>query len=667
MTIPYEGLAGYDAVKRRNQFIVDNVPKMGMAEHSLVEYASLSAAKTVIGTTTKTTLTVSEPHTLSATVDLSDTLITLKFVNDGDIDLNGHTLTVGAIETTGNRQIFKGTGTLRYANGSTNLINLAWRAGNANNADVTIALNEAIASLTYAGGICAIYVPQLSPVTTADHLCESGFFLFGNGNYTTGTNGRGTTLRVKSGATPSYMFKIGEGKACVRFANIVLDADGAANVDGILVEGAEGSGTTVADVSLEHVTLDSFRYGFNHNSTSGAHQLAQTKFDTCIFQGCTTAGLRTKSVNEQIILINTNAAVPAGAMAWKNEGCGLVEWFGEWAATPETGAKGMVISAAHGAINLKIQDEGFEKNLEQNASDITGIINYCSGCLVQSPIELNQSCKVNLLSGCNIMSYAIQGAATGAVVNVQEGVNIREVSVNDGTTVVSPAVLLGAGSGVQIITENLSDLGVFKQRIRQIFFSPSYKDGAATTPLFAVTHDSAISEDKYLGFVGRGNATTGEPQYGYFFRRIWSTGWLEWIGNQADPNKGWKMNFPILSETPEVLIIPVSDETTDLTTGTAKITFRMPYAFHLTAVRASVNTAPTGSTLIVDINEGGTTILSTKLSIDASEKTSVTAASAAVISDADLADDAEITIDIDQIGSTIAGKGLKVMLIGYRV
>jgi hypothetical protein len=116
----------------------------------------------------------------------------------------------------------------------------------------------------------------------------------------------------------------------------------------------------------------------------------------------------------------------------------------------------------------------------------------------------------------------------------------------------------------------------------------------------------------------------------------------------------------------ESLIIPASDETTALTTGTAKVTFRMPYAFTLSAVRASVTTAPTGSTLIVDINEGGSTILSTKLSIDASEKTSTTAASAAVISDTALADDAEITIDIDQIGSTVAGAGLKVTLIGVR-
>ena len=117
-------------------------------------------------------------------------------------------------------------------------------------------------------------------------------------------------------------------------------------------------------------------------------------------------------------------------------------------------------------------------------------------------------------------------------------------------------------------------------------------------------------------------------------------------------------------------VVPIgvacSDETTALTTGTAKVTFRMPYAFTLTAVRASVTTAPTGSVLTVDINEGGTTILSTKITIDATEKTSTTAATPPVISDASLADDAEITIDIDTVGSTVAGAGLKVWLIGNK-
>lgn len=112
--------------------------------------------------------------------------------------------------------------------------------------------------------------------------------------------------------------------------------------------------------------------------------------------------------------------------------------------------------------------------------------------------------------------------------------------------------------------------------------------------------------------------------------------------------------------------VACSDETTALTTGTAKATFRMPFAMTLTAVRASLTTAQaSGSIFTVDINENGSSILSTKLTIDNTEKTSTTAATPAVISDASLANDAEITIDIDQVGAAGA-TGLKVWLIGTR-
>lgn len=116
-------------------------------------------------------------------------------------------------------------------------------------------------------------------------------------------------------------------------------------------------------------------------------------------------------------------------------------------------------------------------------------------------------------------------------------------------------------------------------------------------------------------------------------------------------------------KTTESLIVAVSDESTAITAGTAKITFRMPYAFTVSAVRASLTTAGSSITT-VDINEGGTSILSTKLSIDASEKTSITAATPYVLSDTSLADDAEITVDIDGAGT--GAKGLKVYIIGSR-
>jgi len=126
-----------------------------------------------------------------------------------------------------------------------------------------------------------------------------------------------------------------------------------------------------------------------------------------------------------------------------------------------------------------------------------------------------------------------------------------------------------------------------------------------------------------------------------------------------------KSNFDELYANWE-MTVAASDETTALTAGTAKITFRMPRAITLAGVRASLSTAQSsGSIFTVDINQGGSSVLSTLLTIDNTEKTSVTAATPAVIGTSALTDDAEMSIDIDQVGDGTA-KGLKLTLFGTR-
>lgn len=115
----------------------------------------------------------------------------------------------------------------------------------------------------------------------------------------------------------------------------------------------------------------------------------------------------------------------------------------------------------------------------------------------------------------------------------------------------------------------------------------------------------------------------------------------------------------------EMLPVACSDETSILTTGT-KVTFRMPYAMTLSSIKGSLTTAQTSGTIFtVDVKVNGTSILSTKLTIDNGEKTSATAATAAVLSSIALAADDEVTIDIDQIGDGTA-TGLKVYFIGLQ-
>lgn len=117
---------------------------------------------------------------------------------------------------------------------------------------------------------------------------------------------------------------------------------------------------------------------------------------------------------------------------------------------------------------------------------------------------------------------------------------------------------------------------------------------------------------------------------------------------------------------PAEILIAVGDESTAITTGTAKITFRMPFAMTLDAIpRSSLTTASSSGLPTVDIKTGGATILgAAKLSIDANELTSVTATTPTTLVTTSLADDASMVIDITVSGTSAAG--LKVLLRGYR-
>jgi hypothetical protein len=109
----------------------------------------------------------------------------------------------------------------------------------------------------------------------------------------------------------------------------------------------------------------------------------------------------------------------------------------------------------------------------------------------------------------------------------------------------------------------------------------------------------------------------------------------------------------------------LSNENSPVTTANS-VTFRMPFAFTLTGVRASLKTAQTsGSIFTVDIKKNGSTILSTLITIDNTEKTSTTAATPPVISSASISDDDEILMTVTQIGDGTA-VGCKATLIGHQ-
>lgn len=115
--------------------------------------------------------------------------------------------------------------------------------------------------------------------------------------------------------------------------------------------------------------------------------------------------------------------------------------------------------------------------------------------------------------------------------------------------------------------------------------------------------------------------------------------------------------------SPFIIQLACSDLATALATGASVAYVRAPNEFTVTEVRSSLLVDSSSGLVTVAIKNGGSDILSTDLSIDATEFTSVTAATPAVIASPSIADDAVITIDITAAGT--GAKGLIVTLIGH--
>lgn len=119
----------------------------------------------------------------------------------------------------------------------------------------------------------------------------------------------------------------------------------------------------------------------------------------------------------------------------------------------------------------------------------------------------------------------------------------------------------------------------------------------------------------------------------------------------------------------DTIIDAASDEESPITvTVKRKATFRAPYPFDMTEgyVRASLGTAPEGAAFIVDILMNGVSMFITPIHIDAGTETSVGSATPSVLAIDYIPDDAKFEVFVLQIGSTVAGAGLKVAISGIK-
>lgn len=107
-----------------------------------------------------------------------------------------------------------------------------------------------------------------------------------------------------------------------------------------------------------------------------------------------------------------------------------------------------------------------------------------------------------------------------------------------------------------------------------------------------------------------------------------------------------------------IMLALTTDPTTAVTSGTDKVSFRLPFAFTLTEVIVSAHAHGTTSTMTVDINDDGVSINGAPISLTTTDKVNQ-AASTQVF-----ADDSIVTVDVDAAGTDV--QGVVVYLVGHQ-
>lgn len=256
--------------------------------------------------------------------------------------------------------------------------------------------------------------------------------------------------------------------------------------------------------------------------------------------------------------------------------------------------------------------------------------------LLPSTGTVSDNAKINFQSTTNSsgISQAIQSTA--------HGVWFQDLyQYEDGTNVIQTLAFYRSGSGVDVLIDPSRDFA-------SVPFLYSTRNTLASGTHFALqnNHTNIFTVD-YLGNL----TTTGDLAVDDISADNIQATTILIGGNSVSTFAG----------ITNVMTWALSDMTTALTTGTNKNYWYAPAAgMTIKFVRATLATASSSGTPTFDINEAGTSILSTKITIDANEWDSFTAATPPVISDTAIAANAKVDFDIDVAGTAAAGAQIQV-------
>ena len=107
--------------------------------------------------------------------------------------------------------------------------------------------------------------------------------------------------------------------------------------------------------------------------------------------------------------------------------------------------------------------------------------------------------------------------------------------------------------------------------------------------------------------------------------------------------------------------VALSNETTDIVTGTDVVKLSMPFAMYVRDIFICCSLAPTGAAIAVEAKVGGSAFASGEIPVSSFDSIGNSGVDSGL-----LPRRAVISFDVTAVGSTVAGKGLKVWLRGSR-
>lgn len=507
--------------------------------------------------TPPTTLNISDPLTVSASGSVPNN-ICLQVVDNGLITVSAsQTLTIGCFIDPGQRKVFTTSASgakVLFTKAAVDKIKIVWWTGPTSGQTVTDPISEALESANVHQ--MPIHFTQGLWLTSGDHNIDEGVTIEGEGNHL--FSNLGTAVKLVS-PTSDNVFNIGEINYSVRFKNIIIDGTGTTNKYGVLFRGTfpDSSG----DVAFDKVTIQDFNKGIYYNDVEvGGNvnwQMAQVKIDHCVFWNNTTA-VHAESLNSAFYIVSSNFYIPNNSVAIYTNGIGITNIIGnEFAGmvgggTP-TARKVLVIDGAHVNINVEgNQDEGNTTFIENNASDITGIVAVKSN-LVQSNVYINAS-MVYHSEANNYLPDGIRvlDPATPFIKSEYDNIRIDTATAeNPGVIPANPLRLIVNASDLAsndpiafyefnpILRNYRADKNAAGLNIRHFgkFYLQDFMSGMEATPVLEILDGvQGTSETQKLLRIGRGDGTTQLAQFYYdFYRRNSGTsaGRLSITGNQG--------------------------------------------------------------------------------------------------------------------------------------